>query len=31
MRTNIVIDDNLMEKAIKLTNIKTKKGLWMKP
>ena len=25
MRTNIVIDDNLMAEAIKLTNIKTKK------
>lgn len=27
MRTNIVIDDNLMAEAIKLTNIKTKKGV----
>jgi len=27
MRTNIVVDDNLMEEAIKLTNIKTKKGV----
>lgn len=25
MRTNIVVDDNLMAEAIKLTNIKTKK------
>jgi len=27
MRTNIVVDDNLMAEAIKLTNIKTKKGV----
>ena len=27
MRTNIVVDDNLMEEAIKLTKIKTKKGV----
>lgn len=27
MRTNIVVDDNLMEEAIRLTNIKTKKGV----
>ena len=27
MRTNIVIDDKLMAEAIKLTNIKTKKGV----
>ncbi|HFD32786.1 MAG TPA: type II toxin-antitoxin system VapB family antitoxin [Gammaproteobacteria bacterium] len=27
MRTNIVIDDNLINEAIKLTNIKTKKGV----
>ena len=27
MRTNIVIDDNLMAEALKLSNIKTKKGV----
>jgi Arc/MetJ family transcription regulator len=27
MRTNIVVDDSLMEEALKLTNIKTKKGV----
>jgi len=27
MRTNIVVDDDLMAEAIKLTNIKTKKGV----
>jgi len=27
MRTNIVIDDNLMEEALKLSNIKTKKDV----
>ncbi|OEU49689.1 MAG: transcription regulator of the Arc/MetJ class [Desulfobulbaceae bacterium S5133MH15] len=27
MRTNIVVDDNLMEEALKLTNIKTKKDV----
>lgn len=27
MRTNIVLDDKLVEEAIKLTNIKTKKEL----
>lgn len=27
MRTNIVVDDNLMAEAIKLTNSKTKKGV----
>ncbi|MBZ4642919.1 type II toxin-antitoxin system VapB family antitoxin [Deferribacterales bacterium Es71-Z0220] len=27
MRTNIVIDDKLLEEAMKLTNIKTKKEL----
>ena len=27
MRTNIVIDDELLEEAFKLTNIKTKKEL----
>ena len=27
MRTNIVVDDKLMAEAIKLTNIKTKKGV----
>jgi len=26
MRTNIVVDDNLMAEALKLSNIKTKKG-----
>ena len=27
MRTNIVIDDNLMAEALKLSNIKTMKGV----
>ncbi len=27
MRTNIVVDDNLMAEALKLSNIKTKKGV----
>ncbi len=27
MRTNIVIDDRLMAEALKLSNIKTKKGV----
>lgn len=27
MRTNIVIDDDLMAEALKLSNIKTKKGV----
>ena len=27
MRTNIVIDDNLMAEALKLSKIKTKKGV----
>lgn len=27
MRTNIVIDDNLMEEAIKLSQLKTKKAV----
>ncbi len=27
MRTNIVLDDNLIEEALKLTDIKTKKGI----
>lgn len=27
MRTNIVVDDNLMEEALKLSRIKTKKGV----
>ena len=27
MRTNIVVDDNLMEEALKLSDIKTKKGV----
>ncbi len=27
MRTNIVVDDKLMSEAIKLSNIKTKKGV----
>lgn len=27
MRTNIVVDDNLMEEALKLSNIKTKKDV----
>ena len=27
MRTNIVVDDNLMEEALKLSKIKTKKGV----
>jgi Arc/MetJ family transcription regulator len=27
MRTNIVIDDNLMAEALKLSNIQTKKGV----
>jgi len=27
MRTNIVVDDKLMAEALKLTNIKTKKGV----
>jgi len=27
MRTNIVIDDNLMQKALKLTGLKTKKDV----
>lgn len=27
MRTNIVVDDSLMEEALKLTNIKTKRGV----
>ena len=27
MRTNIEVDDSLMEEALKLTNIKTKKGV----
>lgn len=27
MRTNIVVDDDLMEEALKLTKIKTKKGV----
>ena len=27
MRTNIVVDDSLMAEALKLSNIKTKKGV----
>ena len=27
MRTNIVVDDNLMAEALKLSDIKTKKGV----
>ena len=27
MRTNIVVDDNLMAEALKLSNLKTKKGV----
>lgn len=27
MRTNIVIDDNLMAEALKLSDVKTKKGV----
>jgi Arc/MetJ family transcription regulator len=27
MRTNIVVDDNLMAEALQLSNIKTKKGV----
>ena len=27
MRTNIVVDDNLMAEALKLTQLKTKKGV----
>ncbi len=27
MRTNIVVDDNLMSEALKLSNIKTKKSV----
>ncbi|MEA1933354.1 MAG: type II toxin-antitoxin system VapB family antitoxin [Thermodesulfobacteriota bacterium] len=27
MRTNIVVDDNLMAEALKLSNIKTKRGV----
>ena len=27
MRTNIVVDDNLMSEALKLSDIKTKKGV----